>query len=105
VNDLSPAERLAKLRTLEEWLAWQLDQTRRKIRDLEQAPPEGYALEPKRHPKHPQPALIHTASCTMPQRDTSPIDASDARIALTKGGEGIAGCEFCEPGKALGLDD
>lgn len=102
--DLSPADRLAKLRTLEEWLAWQLDQTRRKIRDLEQAPPERYVLEPKQHPKHPQPALIHTADCTMPNRATSPIDAADARLGLTKGGEDIVGCEFCTPGKTLGLD-
>ena len=102
--DLPSVERLAKLRTLEEWLAWQLDQTRRKIRDLEQAPPEKYVLEPKQHPKHPEPALIHTAGCTMPQRDTSPISAADARLGLTKGGDDIAGCEACAPREALGLE-
>jgi hypothetical protein len=104
MNDLSPAERLAKYRAVEEWLVWQLGQTRRKIRDLEQPPPTAYVIEPKQHPRHPQPALIHTADCTMPQRDTSPVKDDQARIALTKGGDDITGCEFCNPGASLGLD-
>jgi hypothetical protein len=35
MNDLPPVERLAKLRALEEWLDWQLNSTRVKIRTLE----------------------------------------------------------------------
>jgi hypothetical protein len=104
VTDLSPAERLAKLRTLESWLDWQLHDTRRKIRDLEQAAAPRYVIEPKQHPKHPAPALIHLADCTMAQRATSPVEADAARIGLTKDPELIAACEFCAPGRSLGLD-
>ncbi|MGP4052070.1 hypothetical protein [Streptomyces sp. 2A115] len=32
--DLRPVDRLAKLRALEEWLDWQLNSTRRKIREV-----------------------------------------------------------------------
>jgi hypothetical protein len=105
MTDLPPAERLAKLRTLEEWLAWQLDQTRRKIHDLEQAAkqPVRYVIEPKQNPKHPDPARIHLADCTMPNRKTMPVDASEARIGLTKDAENVAACDFCNPGESLGL--
>ncbi|PAZ15698.1 hypothetical protein CLM62_12950 [Streptomyces sp. SA15] len=106
MSDLPRAERLAKLRALEEWLDWQLHDTRRKIRDLETAatPPASYVIEPKQHPKHPAPALIHLAGCTMADRKTSPVEADAARIGLTKDPEHIAACEFCAPGKALGID-
>jgi hypothetical protein len=105
VTDLPPDERLAKLRTLEQWLDWQLHDTRRKIADLEKAQAPRYVLEPKMTPKHPQPALIHLADCTMPQRATSPIDADAARIGLTKDPGNIAACEFCAPGKTLGIGE
>ncbi|MFI5679972.1 hypothetical protein [Streptomyces cellulosae] len=36
MSDLPPAERLAKLRTLEAWLGWQLRDTQRKIEQVEQ---------------------------------------------------------------------
>lgn len=102
MSDLSPTERLAKLRAVEEWLAWQLQQTRQRIRDLEAQTPR-YALEPKQHPKHPQPALIHLADCRMPNRATSPVEADTARIGLTKDADNIAPCDFCRPDVALGI--
>lgn len=104
---MQPAERLAKLRTLEQWLDWQLRDTRRKIEALETAdrPAVGYVIEPKAHPAHPRPALIHRADCTMAQRKTSPVDDNQARIGLTKDPANIAACEFCAPGDSLGLDD
>ncbi|WP_329390320.1 DUF6233 domain-containing protein [Streptomyces sp. NBC_01716] len=103
MSDLPPAERLTKLRTLETWLEWQLANTRRKIHALEQAPtgPGGYVIEPKRHPTHPEPALIHLADCTMPQRKTLPIEASAARLGLTEDPETVAACEFCAPERGL----
>jgi len=104
--DLPPAERLAKLRTLEEWLAWQLETTRRKIRDLEQQQrqPARYVIEPKRDPKHPEPATIHLADCTMAQRDTVPVSADEARLGLDKDPD-IAACEFCAPDKTLEAEE
>ncbi|MER6350699.1 DUF6233 domain-containing protein [Streptomyces sp. NPDC001634] len=105
MSDLPPAERLAKLRTLEEWLDWQLRDTRRKIEQLErQQQPARYVIEPKQHPKHPEPARIHLADCTMAQRKTSPISEHDARLGLTKDPDNIAACPFCEPDKTLGLE-
>jgi hypothetical protein len=105
MNDLPIAERLARHRTVEAWLVWQLEQTRRTIRELEQAAEQvRYVIEPKQNPKHPQPALVHLADCTMPQRKTLPIDASEARIGLTKDAENCAACQFCNPSKSLGIN-
>ncbi|MFE7777846.1 DUF6233 domain-containing protein [Streptomyces sp. NPDC057445] len=106
MSDMTPAERLAKLRILESWLDWQLRDTRRKIGDLKlqaSAQPARYVIEPQRSPTHPEPALIHLADCTMPQRDTLPISAADARLGLTKDSDSMAGCEFCAPQQQLGI--
>ncbi|MFD3523855.1 DUF6233 domain-containing protein [Streptomyces sp. NPDC058653] len=102
MSDLPHDERLAKLKTLEVWLDWQLYDTRRKIHALEQAPtgPASYVVEPKKHPTHPQPALIHLAGCTMPQRKTLPVDAGAARIGLADDPD-IAACPFCAPDRRL----
>jgi len=106
MSDLTPAERIAALRNVAAWLEYQLGQTRQRIRELEaQQTPVRYVLEPKPHPKHPQPALIHLADCTMPQRATSPVDDNQARIALTRDPDTFAACEFCAPGKALGIGE
>ena len=107
MSDLSAGERLAKLRALEEWLEWQLNNTRQKIHALEQAEkaPVRYVIEPKQHPKHPDPARIHLADCTMPQRKTIPISAGEARIGLAKDPDMFAVCEFCDPGKSLGIGE
>jgi hypothetical protein len=101
---MPPAERLSKLRAVEAWLDWQLQQTRKRIQDLEAQEPR-YVLEPKQHPKHPAPALIHHADCTMVTRATTPVDAHSARIALTKDADNIAACEFCAPDKTLGISE
>lgn len=104
MSDLSPTERLAKLRALEEWLDWQLRDTRRKIRDLEQQQAEvSYVVEKKIRDDHPMGATIHLAGCTMPERETNPISAGDARVALTKDGKFFQPCEFCAPRKSLGI--
>lgn len=104
MSDLTPAERLAKLRTLAEWLDWQLRDTRRKIAALETAasPPVGYVVEKKIRDDHPLGAIVHLATCTMPERDTQPISADDARTALAKDGQFFEACEFCAPDKPLG---
>lgn len=105
MSDLTPAERLAKLRTLEAWLDWQLHDTRRKIRDLEAAasPPVDYVIEKAIREGHPLGATIHLATCTMPGRETRPINTADARAALTKDSKFFHPCEFCAPDKPLGI--
>ncbi|QLJ06803.1 hypothetical protein HZZ00_37885 (plasmid) [Streptomyces sp. NEAU-sy36] len=100
--DLSPAERLAKLHTLEEWLAWQLETTRRKIRDLEAQAVE-YVVEGEIHKGHPLGATVHVAGCTAIRREVRSFTAEEARFALTKDKRFFHGCEDCEPGKSLGI--
>lgn len=106
MSDLTSAERLAKLRTLEAWLDWQLHDTRRKIRDLEAAasPPASYVVEKAIREGHPLGAIIHLADCTMANRETRPISADDARTALSKDAKFFHACEFCDPGKTLGIE-
>lgn len=86
MSDLTSAERLAKLRTLEAWLDWQLHDTRRKIAALEAeaSPPVGYVVEKK-------------------IRDDHPLGADDARTAIAKDGRFFHACEFCKPGESLGI--
>jgi hypothetical protein len=105
MTELPPAERLAKLRAVETWLDWQLRQTRQRIRDLEQqqAKPVEYKVEEKLREGHPLGAAIHVADCAMTQRETRPIEAGVARDALMKDKRFFRACEFCDPGKTLGL--
>lgn len=107
MSELSAGERLAKLRTLEEWLAWQLQDTRRKIQDVERQVQEqaGYIVEKEISKGHPLGATIHLADCTMAQRETRTISGEEARFALTKDGGFFTPCEFCDPRKALGVGE
>ncbi|WP_329296250.1 DUF6233 domain-containing protein [Streptomyces sp. NBC_01455] len=57
---------------------------------------DGYMLEIKRHPKDPQPAVLHTDSCTKASRKTSPISAAQFRAAA-RDTEFIETCSFCRP--------
>ncbi|MFD8839799.1 DUF6233 domain-containing protein [Streptomyces griseofuscus] len=102
MNEFSPVERLAKLHALEEWLAWQLESTRRKIHDLEAQAVE-YVVEPPIHLNHPAGATVHVAGCTTIRRETRPMSVKDARFALEKDPI-FHGCEDCDPGAALGLE-
>ncbi|MFC4502951.1 MULTISPECIES: DUF6233 domain-containing protein [Streptomyces] len=108
MSELSPAERLAKLRTLEEWLAWQLDQTRRKIGDVErrlqQEEQGGYISEQAIHNDHPAGVTIHRADCTMIERPVTSLTAEKACWSLSNDKSFFHPCQFCAPGKALGLD-
>ncbi|MFE9451614.1 DUF6233 domain-containing protein [Streptomyces sp. NPDC006739] len=65
----------------------------------------GYVIEPKKHPKHPAPALYHLADCTMPQRETSRITPDQIRLGLRDPLGILAACEFCGPGKKLDTGD
>jgi hypothetical protein len=106
MTDLPPAERLAKLRTLEEWLAWQLQDTQRKIAAVEQQVREqAYVVEKEIREGHPLGATVHLDTCTMAQRETRPVSADEARFALTKDKQFFQACEFCAPGKALGIGE
>jgi nitrile hydratase len=108
MSELSPAERLAKLCALEEWLAWQLQDTRRKIGQTEQQLQAeenvGYISEQAIREGHPLGATIHRANCTMVERAVTTLAADEARQALVNDPKFFHGCEFCAPGKALGVE-
>ncbi|MET8413391.1 DUF6233 domain-containing protein [Streptomyces sp. NPDC005195] len=53
-------------------------------------------LEIKRHPKDPQPAVLHVDSCTRASRRTSPISVAQFRVAV-RDSEFIKTCNFCRP--------
>ncbi|WP_331728538.1 MULTISPECIES: DUF6233 domain-containing protein [unclassified Streptomyces] len=57
---------------------------------------DGYMLESKRHPKDPQPAVLHVDSCTKANRKASPISAAQFHVAI-RDTEYIKTCDFCRP--------
>ncbi|MFF1574847.1 DUF6233 domain-containing protein, partial [Leifsonia sp. NPDC058292] len=98
MSDLSPSERLAKLAALEEWLAWQLGDTRRKIRETEQAVEEerrrrerahaelNFKIEPQRAGRG---AKLHRGGCHLYRHEMGYITRDDALIALDDDGTPI----------------
>ena len=105
MTDLPPAVRLAKLHALEEWLAWQLDSTRRKIQVLEQEERDavGYVVEQPIREGHPRGATVHRGDCKQVERQTRSATPDEARFVLEKDPSMFKPCEFCQPDQALGL--
>ncbi|MGW0795203.1 DUF6233 domain-containing protein [Streptomyces sp. NPDC002692] len=103
MSDLTPVERLAKLRTLEQWLDYQLRDTRRKIKEGEEwlAASGGYVSEREIKAGEPIGVTLHAASCTRIQHPTAVLDEAEARFALNKDGGFIHPCVHCHPEKAL----
>jgi hypothetical protein len=63
----------------------------------------GYVVQQKRTPRGPEAAVIHLADCTMTEGTPHPIEAHDARAALTD--PAVAACAFCRPDTELGILD
>ena len=105
MTDLPPGERLAKLRALEEWLAWQLESTRRKIADLERQvrAVDGYVTEAERRDGKPVGVTIHAAGCPEISEPVTTLDATQAQYALLKDRGFNSPCEHCRPDKVLGI--
>lgn len=105
MSDLTPAERLAKLRALEEWLAWQLEQTRRKIGDLEQQvrTVHGYVTEAERQAGKPTGVTIHSADCPHIRQPVTALDATEAQHAMVRDPGFQHPCQHCRPDKQLGI--
>ncbi|MFJ4785174.1 DUF6233 domain-containing protein [Streptomyces sp. NPDC088794] len=104
MSELSPFERLAKLRALEEWLDWQLRDTRRKIEQVaEQArTTHGYVTEQERHAGNGVGVTIHIADCPRIGQAVTAISDTDARQALTRDPTFMHPCAHCRPDIALG---
>lgn len=112
MSDLSPSERLAKLAALEEWLEWQLMDTRRKKRETEQAVEEerrrrerahaelNFKIEPKRAGRD---AKLHRGGCGLYKNQMGYINRDDAVIALEMTDPPIEPCAICNPVPGLNL--
>lgn len=100
--------RLDKLRALEEWLDWQLRQTRDKVRELEvqerqeqqrreQARAElSWKLQPQRSGS---PALLHRGGCAAYGVQMGFINREEAIIAMNE--PDIEPCPICNPQTGL----
>lgn len=104
MSDLTPAERLAKLRTLEAWLDWQLRDTRRKIEQLAEQvrAVHGYVTEPEQQAGKATGVTIHSADCPKIRQPVTALGASEAQYALVKDPGFQHPCQHCRPDKTLG---
>lgn len=106
MNDLPPD--LPRLRTLETYLALQLDHVRARITELEQSaahtrplpPPPDWLLEMEINGRHP--LALHTGDCHMAGKRPRPLNRDQAMRALV---EGVEPCGMCRPDTALGVID
>lgn len=107
MSDLTPAERLVKLRALEEWLDWQLRDTRRKIEQVEQQARAtgGYVTEQERKAGQAVGVTIHLATCTHIGQPVATLDEAGARFALAKDRGFMHPCEHCRPDRELGMGE
>ncbi|MCX5601641.1 DUF6233 domain-containing protein [Streptomyces phaeochromogenes] len=107
---MPPAERLAKLSALEQWLDWQLHDTRRKIRQLtaqveqerrrrERAHAEQrWKLEPRRGTRE---AILHRGGCGQWTRQMGYLTRQEVLLALTDDELKIEPCGICRPETGL----
>lgn len=109
MNDMPPAERLAKLRALEEWLDWQLNSTRQKIRTLEaEAEREHrqaqrawaearWKLEPARDGR----TVLHRGGCGIWKGETGFLERGEVLLALEDDALTVEMCGVCNPENGL----
>ncbi|MGW7363191.1 DUF6233 domain-containing protein [Streptomyces sp. NPDC054841] len=106
--------RLERLRSVREWLVWQLRRTDETIADLERQevaaaraartlpPPQpGWKLAMRRSGGKPSPDAVHTSHCGMAGNHTKPLAREQALRAITE--DGIAACPYCRPDTDLGV--
>lgn len=105
MSDLSPAERLAKLRAVEAWLDWQLRDTRRRIEQVgkQVRAIDGYVSEQERHAGKPVGVTIHAADCAKIGQPVATLTATDAQYALMKDPSFTHACQHCRPDQILGV--
>lgn len=111
MSDLPVGERLAKLRALEEWLAWQLADTRRKIRQVEadlerdrkaaaRAWQEArWKLEPVRG--EGRRSVLHRGGCGIWKGEHGFLDRQEALLALGDESLAVEMCGVCNPEPGL----
>ena len=113
-ENVSRPDRLDRLRSVREWLVWQLRRTDDTIAELERqevdaartartlpSPTPGWKLAIQRAGGNPTPDAIHTGDCGMAGKNTKPLTREQARHAITEGG--ITACPYCRPDTDLGV--
>ena len=112
MNDMPPTERLAKLRALEEWLAWQLNDTRRKIRAVEAEAErdrrrrerafaeQRWKLEPSRNGDRR--VILHRGGCSLWKKERGFLERGEVLLALEDELLELEMCGVCRP--ETGLD-
>ncbi|WP_413759132.1 DUF6233 domain-containing protein [Streptomyces sp. MMBL 11-3] len=107
--------RLDRLRTVREWLVWQLRRTDDTIAELERqevvaaravrtavaSPASGYRLAVRRAGGAPTPESVHRHDCGMAGKHTRPLERDQALRALTE--DGVTACPYCRPDTDLGV--
>ncbi|MDT0477417.1 DUF6233 domain-containing protein [Streptomyces sp. DSM 41014] len=104
MSDLTPVERLAKLRALQQWLEYQLRETGRRIEQAEQqaARAGDYATEPERRAGRDVGVTIHTRDCPRLRHPAATLTADQAQQALIGDPRFHHPCEHCRPDVTLG---
>lgn len=110
MNDMPPEQRLAKLRALEEWLDWQLNSTRAKIRTVEaeverdrRQRERAYAearwkLEPTREGRR---TVLHRGGCSIWQGEVGYLERQEVLLALEDDTITVEMCQVCNPEPGL----
>ena len=109
MNDLPPAERLAKLRALEEWLDWQLGNTRARIRTLEAEMDRTRAQERrawaearwKLEPARDRRTVLHRGGCGIWKGEAGFLERGEVLEALADETLAVEMCGVCNPEPGL----
>lgn len=109
MNDMPPGERLTKLRALEEWLDWQLNATRQKIRTVE-AEVERENLQRQRayaearwklEPARDRRTVLHRGGCGIWKKEHGYLERSEVLLALDDETLVVEMCGVCSPDSDL----
>lgn len=109
MSDLPPAERLAKLRALEEWLDWQLGNTRARIRTLEaemdrerkQAQRAWAEARWKLEPARDRRSVLHRGGCGIWKGEHGYLERHEVLEALADETLVVEMCGVCRPETGL----
>lgn len=109
MHDQSPEERLAKHRTLEAWLTYQLQQTRQAIRKLEAEVVEGERRRAVAHRESrftveytwsdEEPNVMHRGACEKNPTGGDLLDPREAALMMRD--RPLTACTACNPISAL----
>ncbi len=109
MSDLPPEERLAKLRALQEWLDWQLNNTRAKIRTLEAEQDRARVQERrawaearwKLAPARDRRSVLHRGGCGIWKGEHGYLERREVLEALADETLVVEMCGVCRPETGL----